>query len=172
MQTRARGAASSNSAARGSAIGHAGAMSKRKNGVRASVRALSAAAVPADVAGADRGTESSGDGGPAVGFCREDRGVGFHGDHLHGPDGRVYRRAKDHIRPNRAQELLQAGAAMAVDVCGCRGYCGLDWPSLSERTELGRRPPRLAKNRFGWLDEWQTDDGHRLLLQYGDVRWP
>ena len=150
-------------------------MSKRKNGVRASVRALSTSAVRSAVAGAagtEGGAESPGDGEPDAAFCREDRGAGFHGDHLHGPDGRVYRRTKDHIKPGRAQELLRAGAAMAVDDCGCGGYCGLDWPSLSERTELGQRPPRLAKNRFGWLDEWQSSDGHSLLLQYGDVRWP
>ena len=61
---------------------------------------------------------------------------------------------------------------MAVDECGCGGYCGVDWPSPSERTELGLRPPRLAKNRFGWLEEWRSTDGHDLLLQSGDVRWP
>lgn len=149
-------------------------MSKRKNGVRASVRALSssvAGSTAADAHGTRGETPLVDDGGSDVEACQV-RGAGFHDDHLHDPDARVYRRTSAHIKPNRAQELLRSGAAMAVDDCGCGGYCGLDWPSPPERAELGLRPPRLAKNRLGWLDEWQSADGHELLLQHGDVRWP
>lgn len=147
-------------------------MSKRRNGVRAKSRALPSSDASSGVAGPGGATESTADGGSEMPTCRADRGAGFHDDHLHGLDGRVYRRASRHIEPVRAQELLRAGAAMAVDDCGCGGHCGLDWPSPSERIELARRPPRLTKRRFGWLDEWQSEDGHSVLLQSGDVRWP
>lgn len=139
-------------------------VSKRKRGVRASVRAASA--VPAAAA------VSAPVGQPDDGRCEPGRGPGFHGDHLHGPDRRIYHRVQERITPARAQELLGGGAVMAVDECGCGGYCGLDWPAAAERAELARRPPSVTKRRFGWLEEWQSNAGERLLLQNGDVRWP
>lgn len=108
-----------------------------------------------------------------MGDARErDRGPGFHDDHAQAPDGGVYRKHAARVSASRAQELLASGALMAVDDCGCGGYCGLDWPDATERRDLARRPPRLSRRRFGWFEEWHTDTGHRLLVQYGDVRWP
>jgi len=156
------------------AVGHAAEVSKRRNGVRASVRALSSSAETPGSDGVARAGDagSTADGELVSSACRADRGAGFHGDHLHGPDGRVYRRTSNQIGPGRAQELLRAGAAMAIDDCGCGGHCGLEWPGPAERIELARRPPRMTKRRFGWLDEWRSGDGHSLVLQNGDVRWP
>lgn len=137
-------------------------MSKRRNGLRASVRAASVVepAAPTPV------PPTAGPG------CGSGRRSSFHGDHLHGPDGRSYRRSDDQITPARAQDLLRAGALMVVDDCGCGGYCGLDWPDAAERATLARRPPSLTKRRAGWLEEWHSPEGGRLLLQNGDVRWP
>lgn len=147
-------------------------MSRRKNGVRASVRALSSVTGPAERVDSTAVTgEPSRAGSGSQGELRP-TGPGYRGDLLHGPDGRVYRRESGRISPGRAQELLAAGAAMAVDDCGCGGFCGLEWPSPAERTDLARRPPALTRRRFGWLEEWRSADGHSLLLQNGDVRWP
>ena len=146
------------------ATGHAETVSKRKTGVRASVRA---APVAPSVAAAPAANHE-----PHAGRCGLRRGAGFHGDHLHGPDHRIYHRLQESITPARAQELLRGGAVMAVDECGCGGYCGLDWPTATERAELARRPPSVTKRRFGWLEEWRNDAGEPLLLHNGDVRWP
>ena len=152
-------------------VGHAEGVGRRRNGVRASVRALSSSVAGATVADA-AGRGGDGQPVPDGAACRAERDAGFHDDHLHGPDGRVYRRTGAHITPGRAQDLLRTGAAMAIDDCGCGGYCGLDWASPAECVRLGLRPPRLTRCRFGWLDEWRTADGHGLLVQSGDVRWP
>jgi hypothetical protein len=135
-------------------------------GVRASVRAASS--VPSAAAAPTQAHA----GEPDAGRCGPGRGAGFHGDHLHGPDHRIYHRSQERITPARAQELLRAGAVMAVDECGCGGYCGLTWPAATERAELARRPPAVTKRRFGWLEEWHSDAGEPVLLQNGDVRWP
>lgn len=145
-------------------VGHAATVSRRKTGVRASVRAASA--MPSAAAAPARADD------PDSGRCSPDRGAGFHRDHLHGPGHLIYHRVQEGITPARAQELLRGGAVMAVDECGCGGCCGLDWPTAIERAELARRPPSVTKRRFGWLEEWQNDAGEPLLLQNGDVRWP
>jgi hypothetical protein len=135
-------------------------VSKRRNGLRASVRAA-AVPPPAPVVVPE----------PVGAGCGSDRAAGFHGDHLHDAGGRTYELVHDDIAPARAQELLRAGALMLIDDCGCRGYCGLEWPDAAERTVLARRPPKITK-RGGSLEEWRSTDGHHLLIQNGDVRWP
>lgn len=144
------------------AVAQAGAVSKRRNGVRASVRAA------ADARPAPTPVVRSPDPG-----CGSDRTGRFHGDHLHGADGRIYRRSGDPITPARAQDLLRSGAPMVIDDCGCFGGCGLDWPDAAERAVLARRPPTLTRRRHGHLEEWHDATGRPLLLlQTGGVRWP
>lgn len=137
-------------------------VSRRKHGVRASVRARARAlGVPVPSIEPRRPNDDETVHGP-----------GFHGDHLHAPDGQVYRQRTDRLTAQQAQELLRAGAPMVIDDCGCGGFCGLEWPDDKERAVLALRPPSLTKKRFGRLEEWISAGGDSLLLQIGDVRWP
>jgi hypothetical protein len=66
----------------------------------------------------------------------------------------------------RVMALLEAGAPVAVDPCGCGGYCGFDRPEqlLADRLRLiGRnRWQRLLRRKAA--EEWQDQHGNPLLL--------
>ncbi len=139
-------------------------MSKRKHGLRASIQAAAPHPTVLDAAAADIDAA-------AAAASPEPPRVGMHGDHLHSPDGDIYRLVARQISPDRAQELLGSGAVVVVDDCGCGGYCGLFWPADAERTDMASRRPQLKKKRFGWLEEWSNEAGRSLLFVNGDVRW-
>ena len=139
---------------------HHAEVSKRKHGLSASIQAATSQPTFLDAAAAD--IDAAASKAPVV---------GMHEDHLHSPDGDIYRLVARRVSPDRAQELLTSGAMVVVDDCGCGGYCGLFWPAETERTALAARRPQLKKNRFGWLDEWANEAGTSLLFVNGDVRW-
>ena len=139
-------------------------MSKRKHGLRASIRAATPHPTVRDAAATDIDAA-------AVAAAPRAPVVGMHEGNLHSPDGDIYRLVARRVSPDRAQELLASGAMVVVDDCGCGGYCGLFWPAASERTDMATRRPQLKRNRFGWLDEWADGAGTSLLFVNGDVRW-
>lgn len=100
--------------------------------------------------------------------------TGLDGDCLLAPDGRTYRLADARLSPRRAYELVVAGAVVAIDNCGCDGWCGLAWADHDELRRLVRHgPPRIRRKGKGLssLEEWRTDHGDPLVVARGDVRW-
>ncbi len=97
---------------------------------------------------------------------------------LRAPDGRVFRETTAALDPAAAQELVAAGATVAWDSCGCRGYCGMEWFDRADNALFLRTgspqfvaPSRKVPHATGHLSAWRTDDGQVLVLASREVRW-
>jgi len=106
---------------------------------------------------------------------RETDPPGDRWDRLTDPSGRRWRLVAEDIDPGRAQELVTAGAAVAWDYCGSRGWAEpIVWLTKQEAAQLARSaPPQLRKNKRhnASLSEWSDTDGMPLVLASMSVRW-
>jgi hypothetical protein len=103
----------------------------------------------------------------------EPRRPGSWGEELVDQAGRVFLRVEGEVTPDRAIEILSGGGPVAVDDCGCGGWCGLAWLSADEIRDLlaaGRPHVKRKKNRGG-LCEFVTESGDPALLISGEVPW-
>jgi hypothetical protein len=85
----------------------------------------------------------------------------------------VFLRVEGEVTPDRAVEILSRGGPVAVDDCGCGGWCGVAWLSADEIRDLlaaGRPRVNRKKNRGG-LCELVAENGEPALLISGEVRW-
>lgn len=99
---------------------------------------------------------------------------GFDGSVLVGRSGTRYRRAVVSVPGRLAQRLVADGAEVAVDSCGCGGFCGTGWLDGPDRTRLVRgEVPRIRKRDRSWsgIQQWVDDAGVPLVLLVGGVRW-
>lgn len=135
-------------------------MGKRRQGQRASVRA---SAVRRGGAGA--GPVSDPELSPLPELQR--------GDVVEGRlyDGSAwFERVRGDLSLSRATELLQDGADVAIDPCGCGGFCGYDWIDAEGMARIrrigGNRWRRVLRRTV--TDEWRAEDG-RVLLLLNDV---
>lgn len=89
-------------------------------------------------------------------------------------EGRKYALVQGEVSEDRAYEAAKAGATVVWDPCGCGGACGLDWYSREDVARMvAWGPPdiRSKRRRRGSISEWQSEDGHVLLLAEDSVRW-
>lgn len=82
----------------------------------------------------------------------------------------------DAIGPDDAARLARKGGAVAVDLCGCGGACGLDMLDSDTRADLAHAaPPTVSTDlRYpGSLSHWISGDeaALTLVLASGRVSW-
>jgi hypothetical protein len=90
------------------------------------------------------------------------------------PDGTVFRNADRLLDETEAAQLLTSGAWVAIDDCGCVGYCGLQWRSPSDPIRRMPEVPKAKKNQepFASIEEWRAEDGLSMVLFSGpDFKW-
>jgi hypothetical protein len=102
----------------------------------------------------------------------EPRRPGLWGEELVDRSGRVFRRVERAVTPDRAVEILLRGGPVAVDDCGCGGWCGLAWLSADEIRDLlaAGKPHVDRKKGPADLCEFMAEDGEPALLITGGVR--
>jgi hypothetical protein len=92
-----------------------------------------------------------------------------------GPEDQIFDRVDPDISAGEAQSLLEAGALVAWDGCGCSSSACLSWLDAESRRALLKagRPDvqRRARRRFGLLSHWVSVDGIDLVIADCDVRW-
>lgn len=90
------------------------------------------------------------------------------------PDGTVFRNADRLLDFADAERMLAAGAWVAIDDCGCAGYCSLECHSP---TKPIRRMPEIRKAKknqepFASIEEWRSDDESAMVIFSGpDFKW-
>lgn len=87
--------------------------------------------------------------------------------------GRVFNEVDDEVIPVEARQMLEAGATLVWDRCGCGGSCGLMWVPPARLGELMTTYPMLHRTRLGsgTMSAWQAKDGTSLLLLQSSVTW-
>src|SRR6478735_11621475 len=92
------------------------------------------------------------------------------------PSGSQLKLVAGDITEEEAQRLLEAGAAIAYEACGCGGAygdCTPVWAPENQLRELRSGPPPKFTDRHGaptWLDAWASK--HRtVVFAHGDVSW-
>ncbi len=87
--------------------------------------------------------------------------------------GRVFNEVDDEVIPVEARQMLEAGATLVWDRCGCGGGCGLMWVPPARLGELVTTYPVLHRTRLGsgTMSAWQAKDGTSLLLVQSSVTW-
>lgn len=100
-------------------------------------------------------------------------GVDLGADAWRGPEGTVWHAASDNVDAATARILVQAGALVALDPCGCGGGCGLRWLDDAARVRLARVEPdvRPSKRFHGAITAWRDDQGRDLVVVQWPIRW-
>ncbi|XGX79822.1 hypothetical protein LQK93_02639 [Terrabacter sp. BE26] len=94
---------------------------------------------------------------------------------LFDPSGAPIRPQQEYVTPELAQELVNGGALVAHEGCGCGGWQGCQpvWLSVDalRRVRSGQAPELIGSHGTPtWIDVWSSDDGVIVYL-HGDVRW-
>jgi hypothetical protein len=87
--------------------------------------------------------------------------------------GRVFTEVDDEVIPVEARQMIEAGATLVWDRCGCGGGCGLMWVPPARLGELITTYPVLHRTRLGsgTMSAWKAKDGAALLLLQSAVTW-
>jgi len=96
------------------------------------------------------------------------------GQVLVAPSGTVYLIVESSIDDDRAEVALSNGATIAIDDCGCAGFCSIDWiPVTSERHRLPlKHKAKKGREPFAYIQEWRSKTGAVLLVFSGpDFKW-
>ena len=82
----------------------------------------------------------------------------------------------ENVTEEEAQALLEAGAAVVAETCGCGGAyggCTPVWVPEDQLRELRQgSPPRFTGRHAAptWLDVWASDR-RSVVFAHGDVSW-
>lgn len=87
--------------------------------------------------------------------------------------GRVFTEVDDEVIPVEARQMLEAGAVLVWDRCGCGGGCGLMWVPATRLGELITTYPVLHRTRLGSgaMSAWKAKDGTSLLFLQSSITW-
>lgn len=69
--------------------------------------------------------------------------------------------------------LLQDGARLVFDDCGCGGaYCAPRWIGIEESRTFAKKRPRRRRRSEGpsWIDHWRGTGGD-IVLMHGEFVW-
>lgn len=92
------------------------------------------------------------------------------------PSGSQLQLVAENITAEEAQQLLEAGAALVAESCGCGGTygdCTPVWATDEQLHELRSGPPPRPTGRHSaptWLDLW-AGDRVSVVFAHGDVSW-
>lgn len=92
------------------------------------------------------------------------------------PDGIKLRLVAEDATEDEAQALIEAGAAVVAEGCGCGGSygdCTPEWVTHDQLRDLRRGPAPGITGRHGaptWIDVWANDHG-TVVFAHGDVSW-
>lgn len=91
---------------------------------------------------------------------------------LASPDGTAFVRERESVDSATARELVQTGALVASERCGCGGdYCEPEWVDATDLAALAEtQPSRLRGNAPTWIDVWVSRSG-RVVFLHGDYEW-
>ena len=90
--------------------------------------------------------------------------------------GRKLRLVAEDVAPGEAKALVDAGARVVAEVCGCGGFggnCTPMWVNEEQLLRLRRGDAPAFTDRSGaptWLDVWANDEGE-VVFAHGDVSW-
>jgi hypothetical protein len=90
-------------------------------------------------------------------------------------DGHTLELASEEITTADAQELLQAGAQVAYEECGCGGGYGCQpiWVVGEDLAALRSGPAPRQVRTYGaptWFDVWSNTDV-TVVFAHGDIEW-
>ncbi len=97
-------------------------------------------------------------------------------DQFFDPSGSRLKLVAESITEEEAQRLLEDGAALVSEACGCGGNyggCTPVWATEKQLHELRSGPPPRFADRHGaptWLDVWAGDQSS-VVFAHGDVSW-
>jgi hypothetical protein len=80
------------------------------------------------------------------------------------------------ISVEEAQRLVDAGALVVAEGCGCGGWsgdCAPEWLSDEQLSALRRGPAPRFTGRHGaptWIDVWASE-ARPVIFAHGDVAW-
>ena len=94
---------------------------------------------------------------------------------LFDPSGRPMVLEREDVTPGLAQKLVEGGALVAHELCGCGGWTGCppEWLPLEAlaRLQLAEAPELVGRRGVPtWIDVCSTDKSEVVYL-HGDVRW-
>ncbi len=84
------------------------------------------------------------------------------------PNGTVFKRVDSELSAEKANELIGIGATVAIDDCGCSGYCSVEWPEPSSvRSVPAIKRARKGNTPFANLEKWRAEDGSTMVMLSG-----
>jgi hypothetical protein len=87
--------------------------------------------------------------------------------------GQTYTLSAQGITPEDAIRFVNSGAQVVFDECSCGGTCGFLYATEKDLPALTKKKPELKtdKGLTGELSVWQSEQGGRVLLATGPVKW-
>ena len=87
--------------------------------------------------------------------------------------GVSYKKLEEDVSPDAAIRYVADGAQVVFDECGCGGTCGFLYATEKDLPALTKKKPELKtdKGLTGELSVWQSEQGGRVLLATGPVKW-
>lgn len=90
------------------------------------------------------------------------------------PEGTRWHPGTSSISEGQAHALVERGARVAWDPCGCGGYCGFTWFGPEDAAQLvaaGTPKVRRTSRHRGNISKWTAEDGRVLVVAEDAVRW-
>ena len=107
----------------------------------------------------------------------EPRPGGFNGaGEFFDPDGIKLRLVAEDATEDEAQALIDGGAVVVAEGCGCGGSygdCTPEWVTHDQLRDLRQGLAPGFSGRYGapaWIDVWVNDHG-TVVFAHGDVSW-
>jgi hypothetical protein len=87
--------------------------------------------------------------------------------------GQTYTLSAQGITSEDALRVVNSGAQVVFDECGCGGTCGFVYATEKDLPALTKKKPavRTHKGLTGELSVWQSEQGETVLLATGPVEW-
>jgi hypothetical protein len=98
---------------------------------------------------------------------------GIHDGVLTDRNGQTYTLSAQGITSEDALRVVDSGAQVVFDECGCGGTCGFVYATEKDLPALTKKKPAVKthKGLKGELSVWQSEQGETVLLATGPVEW-
>lgn len=87
--------------------------------------------------------------------------------------GTAYKLSQKNVSPEESTRIVESGAQVIFDECGCGGVCGFVYASQQELSLMSTKTPviKTHKGLTGSLSVWKSDRGETVLLAEGPIDW-